>query len=138
LKITKTILSSFWTIQKIIEDQCLIEIKLWGNPLYSSQENDAKIKFFLCLLLKEYYFIGYHFQVLTDLQQNESSASALIFERRFNLSTNTICLSLHQSDKIQVFAPDHIIENIKQVINLNWPLHIQKEEIVDYGILFFY
>ena len=133
---TRTILATFWPIKKIVEEKFMTEIKLWGTPFYPSHENDVKTKYFLCQLFKEYFFLGWHFKLLTDLQRNDSCATSLIFEKKTSLLTNTICLSLNQLDKIQVFAADNICEDIKEVIVSIWPLSIQTEEIVDYGSFF--
>ena len=125
---TRSILLTFWTIQDTTEQPGFIEFKLQGTPFSPSQELDKSVKYLMCLLLKEYFALGYHFKASTDLQRNGTASDALIFERKEKISTYAICLSLNSTDKIRVFAPEEVISYIRSVIIQTWPLGIQREE----------
>ena len=130
---TKTILLSFWRIQDINEQLGFIEFKLKGTPFSPSQELDKSVKYLMCLILKQYYELGYHFKASTDLQRLGSNSDALIFEKRECISSYIICLSLNASDKIRVFAPEEVIGSVRNTIIQTWPLGIQREDQIING-----
>ena len=133
---TDEILLKFWTLQDKNEQPGFIEYKLKGTPFSPSQELDKKVKYLICLLLKKYYSLGWHFRVSSDLQRLGSSSDVLIFERLPTLLTFVICVSLNSSDKIRVFASEEVISSVKNAIIAIWSLGIQKEERFDNGFEF--
>jgi hypothetical protein len=79
---TEIILGTLWKIQKINEQPGFIEMKLKGTPFSPSSELDKSVKYLMCLILKKYYELGYHFKASIDLIQTGSSSDAVIFEKR--------------------------------------------------------
>ena len=55
----------------------------------------------------------------------------VIFERKSPFSTYVICLSLNDTDKIRVLAPDNVIPHIRTAIMSFWPNGIQREQTLD-------
>jgi hypothetical protein len=51
-----------------------------------------------------------------------------MFERNKQIDANMMCISLNQSDKIIVLAPNNIVELIRRTILASWSLGIQDEE----------
>ena len=133
---TDDALLKFWPLQDKNEQPGFIEYKLKGTPFSPNQELDKNVKYLICILLKEYYSLGWHFRVSSDLQRLGSSSDVLIFERLPPLSTFVICLSLNSSDKIRVFAPEEVISSVRNAIIAIWSLGIQKEERFNNGYEF--
>lgn len=132
VNLSKSILSTYFIIQELNDKSAgFIEFKLKGNPWTPSSSEDVRVKYFLCSLLKEYYAIGWHIKVSTDLKYYGSDASVLIFERAAPVSTQVICINLYESDKIRVLAPDNVIRIVKEAILAFWPKEIQKEKQVE-------
>jgi hypothetical protein len=125
---TMIILGTLWKIQKINEQPGFIEIKLKVTPFSPSSELDKSVKYLMCLILKKYYELGYHFKASIDLIQTGSSSDAVIFEKRKNISTYTICVSLNSTDKIRVFAPEEVIGLVRNTIIQTWCHGIQCEK----------
>ncbi len=129
-KATKNILETYWEIQDTDEQPNFYEFKLKGNPFSPFLETDKKVKYLMCILLKEYYSLGWHFKVSSNLQRLGSSADVVMFERNKQIDAYMMCISLNQSDKIIVLAPNDIIELIRRTILASWSLGIQEEEQV--------
>jgi hypothetical protein len=133
---TKIILGSLWKIEKITEQQGLIQIQLKGAPFGPSSELDKSVKYFMCLILKKYYELGYHFQTSVDLQKTGGHSDAVIFEKREPISNYTICLSLNSTDIIRVLAPEEVINHVKNTIIQTWSSGIKHEERILNGLEF--
>ena len=125
---TKKILQSYWTIQDYNEQPNFFEFKLKGNPFSPYLGTDKQVKYLMCQILKEYFSLGWHFKVSSNLQRLGSSADVAMFERNEQINTYIICISLNQSDKVVVFAPNDVIQLIRKTILTSWPRGIQDEE----------
>jgi hypothetical protein len=130
---TKIILGKFWQIKAIKEQVGFIEIKLVGTPFRPSSEQDKSMKYLMCLILKKYSELGYHFKASIDLIKELHSTDAVIFEKREPISTHTICMSLNSSDIIRVFAPEEVIDLVRNTIIQTWSYGIQREKIISNG-----
>jgi hypothetical protein len=130
---TKIILDTLWKIQDIKQQPGFIEIKLKGTPFSPSSELDKSVKYLMCLILKKYSELGYHFKASIDLIKKGSSSDAVIFEKREPISTYTICISLNSTDKIRVFAPEEVIGLVRNTIIQTWSYGIQREKTISNG-----
>ena len=130
---TKNLLQTAWGLQNTIEQKNFVEFKLKGTPFYPFLRTDNKFKHFMCTLMKEYYSLGWHFKVSSNLKLIGSSTDVVIFEKNDKIHTNMMCISLHSSDKIIVIASKKVIELVRNTIMKTWHLGIQKEEEVANG-----
>ena len=102
---TQKVLDSYWSIKNIKSVQDFTEFKLNGT---------ANVKYLICLLLNEYYALGWHFKVSSKLEYY-SLHDVLIFENKEILSTYTICVSPINSNELRVFASENIIDEISSL-----------------------
>ena len=128
---TKTVLTNYWHIQNIHESPGFVEFKIEGMPWLATRSLDVNVKYFLCNLIKDYYEIGWHLKISSDLKYYGSGSDVVIFERINPISTFVICLSLNDTDKIRVLAPEDIIPYIRTAIMSFWPQGIQREQKLD-------
>ena len=100
-----------------------------GSPWSSFfKSNDVNSKHFLCALLKEYFAIGWHLKVATDLVYFGSSSSVVMFTKMAPFETNIACLSLNDDDKLRFIGPDSIVPYIRTAIMSTWQNGIQREK----------
>jgi len=124
IKKTKLLLEQFWgKISSSRESPGFIEFQL---KKIDSGWNDAQMKIFMCMLIKDYYDIGWHLKASTDLKHYNSDLSdVVIFERKNPKSINVICLSLNGTNLLRVFiVREDVLQLIKSVIVKFWPYGI--------------
>ncbi len=128
---TKNVIENYWPIQNIHQSPGFVEFKIQGMPWLANRTLDVTVKYFLCNLIKDYYEIGWHLKVSSDLKYHGSGSDVVIFERASPLSTFVICLSLNDTDKIRVLAPEDVIPYVRTAIMSFWPQGIQREQKLD-------
>ena len=125
---TENVLATNWKIINVQKSSGFVEFKLSGTPWWSEGARDLDVKYFICALLKEYYALGWHIKASSDIHRSGADTSALFFEKREPLSTDVICVSLNDTDKLRILAPDNIIPLLRQAIVSSWPYGIQREQ----------
>lgn len=135
IDITKVVINNYWKWEDEVITDGFCELSLKGEP-WSDSSTHLQVKYFVCSLLKEYYTIGWHIKSSSYLQKLDNKTSVLIFELLEPVSTSIICLSLKETDLIQVLAPINLIPLIKETIIGNWPLGIEDERHVGKGYEF--
>ena len=124
---TRSVIEKYWGIQNIHDSPGFVEYQLTGHPWQPTPLTDVDTKLFMCTLLKQYYSIGWHVKTTTDLKYYDGIPDLIIFERYNTLQTHVICVSLNDTDKIRVVAPDTIFPHIRKVITTYWPFGILQE-----------
>ena len=124
---TKALLNKSWPVNKVIEKQGFIEFQLGGSPLNGSEKSENDFKYLICMILRDYYSRGWHYQVSTQLQRRRCKSSTIIFEKCFPVSTYIMAVSLHSNDRIRIAGPNDCINFIKTMIVAYWPYGLQCE-----------
>jgi hypothetical protein len=129
IKQTKNVIESYWRIQTIHESPGFVEFKIEGMPWLATGKKDTDVKHFLCKLIRDFYEIGWHLKITSDLIYSGTGSDVVLFERKSRLSTPVICLSLNDTDRIRIVAEESVISyNVRVAIKRFWSQGIQHEQ----------
>lgn len=118
---TQFVLDKYWGLRNIHDSPGFVEYHLKGNPWEPTQAADTETKLLLCTLVKHYYSIGWHLKGTTDFKYYDGVPDVILFEKFDPFQTHVICVSLNDTDKIRVIAPDNIFPHIRKAIQTFWP-----------------
>ena len=129
IKKTKKLLEEFWgKISNSRESPGFLEFQLKKSDSWT----DVQMKLFMCHLIKDYYDIGWHLKVSTDLKYYDGNLTdVVIFERKIPISTHVICVSLNESNLLRIFAGDDVLQSIKSMAIKFWPYGIINVQTFD-------
>ena len=127
VSVTKNILNTAWLIRRLISGKGYVEFRLGRKPFDDSIKSGSDFKYLVCCLFKEYYSLGWHFQLSTQLQRHHCTSSTVIFEKKNAISTYVMCINLYLN-RIRILGPIEVVNFVKTAIFAHWPEGMQNEK----------